>query len=61
MRPGRPPTRPTTRLSGWCKPTPDPHEIRVVTSDKGLTDRVATLGASVYPAASFRDLIDPRG
>jgi predicted RNA-binding protein with PIN domain len=38
-----------------------PHEIRVVTSDKGLTDRVATLGASVYPAASFRDLIDPRG
>jgi predicted RNA-binding protein with PIN domain len=38
-----------------------PHEIRVVTSDKGLTDRVATLGASVHPAASFRDLIDPRG
>jgi predicted RNA-binding protein with PIN domain len=38
-----------------------PHDIRVVTSDKGLTDRVATLGASVYPAAGFRDLIDPRG
>jgi predicted RNA-binding protein with PIN domain len=38
-----------------------PHEIRVVTSDKGLTNRVATLGAAVYPAASFRDLIDPRG
>jgi predicted RNA-binding protein with PIN domain len=38
-----------------------PREIRVVTSDKGLTDRVAALGASVYPAASFRDLIDPRG
>ncbi|OBH00686.1 RNA-binding protein [Mycobacterium sp. E2699] len=38
-----------------------PHAIRVVTSDKGLTDRVATLGASVYPAAGFRDLIDPRG
>ncbi len=38
-----------------------PHEIRVVTSDKGLTDRVAPLGASVYPAAGFRDLIDPRG
>ena len=37
-----------------------PDEIRVVTSDKGLTDRVAGLGASVYPAASFRDLIDPR-
>ncbi|OBF47516.1 RNA-binding protein [Mycobacterium sp. 852002-50816_SCH5313054-b] len=38
-----------------------PHDIRVVTSDKGLTDRVAALGASVYPAAGFRDLIDPRG
>jgi len=38
-----------------------PQEIRVVTSDNGLTDRVATLGASVHPAASFRDLIDPRG
>jgi predicted RNA-binding protein with PIN domain len=38
-----------------------PHDIRVVTSDKGLTERVTGLGASVYPAASFRDLIDPRG
>jgi predicted RNA-binding protein with PIN domain len=38
-----------------------PHEIRVVTSDKELTDRVASLGASVYPAAAFRDLIEPRG
>ncbi len=38
-----------------------PHDIRVVTSDKGLTDRVATLGDSVYPAAGFRDLIEPRG
>jgi len=38
-----------------------PHEIGVVTSDKVLTNRVASLGASVYPAASFRDLIDPRG
>ncbi|WP_068110573.1 NYN domain-containing protein [Mycobacterium sp. E2327] len=38
-----------------------PHEIRVVTSDKGLADRVGALGASVQPAASFRDLIDPRG
>jgi predicted RNA-binding protein with PIN domain len=38
-----------------------PHEIRVVTSDKDLIDRVASLGASTYPSASFRDLIDPRG
>lgn len=38
-----------------------PEQIRVVTSDKGLTERVTALGASVYPAASFRDLIDPRG
>ena len=35
-----------------------PHEIRVVTSDKALANRVASLGASVYPAPSFRDLID---
>ncbi len=40
---------------------PRPHELRVVTSDKGLTNRVTSLGASVYPAAGFRDLIDPRG
>ena len=40
---------------------PRPHDIRVVTSDKGLSDRVAGLGASVHPAASFRDLIDPGG
>lgn len=38
-----------------------PHEIRVVTSDKALTDRVRSLGASVYPAERFRDLVDPRG
>ncbi len=39
---------------------PRPHDIRVVTSDKGLSDRVVSLGASVHPAASFRDLVDPR-
>lgn len=39
---------------------PRPHDIRVVTSDKGLSDRVRSLGATVQPAASFRDLIDPR-
>jgi predicted RNA-binding protein with PIN domain len=38
-----------------------PHEIRVVTSDKALTDRVRSLGASVFPSESFRDLVDPRG
>ncbi len=37
-----------------------PDEIRVVTSDKGLTDRVRNLGAAVYRAEGFRDLIDPR-
>lgn len=36
------------------------HEIRVVTSDKVLADRVRTLGASVYPADRFRELFDPR-
>jgi predicted RNA-binding protein with PIN domain len=38
-----------------------PHDIRVVTSDRVLNDRVRTLGASVYPAERFRDLVDPRG
>ena len=38
-----------------------PHEITVVTSDKALSDRAASLGASVYPAERFRNLIDPRG
>jgi predicted RNA-binding protein with PIN domain len=37
-----------------------PHEIRVVTSDRGLTDRVRNLGASVCRAEGFRDLVDPR-
>ena len=36
-----------------------PHDIRVVTSDKALSDRVHSLGASVCPAESFRNLIDP--
>ncbi len=38
-----------------------PGEISVVTSDKALTERVRHLGASVYRAEGFRDLIDPRG
>jgi predicted RNA-binding protein with PIN domain len=40
---------------------PRPAEIRVVTSDKALTERVRNTGASVYRAEGFRDLIDPRG
>jgi predicted RNA-binding protein with PIN domain len=35
-----------------------PHEIRVVTSDIALADQVRDAGASCYPAASFRKLID---
>ena len=31
-----------------------------MTSDKGLTDRVRSLGAAVYRSEGFRDLIDPR-
>jgi len=38
-----------------------PGEIRVVTSDKALSERVRSLGASVFSADSFRDLVDPRG
>jgi predicted RNA-binding protein with PIN domain len=34
--------------------------ITVVTSDVTLADRVRSEGASVCPAATFRDLIDPR-
>ena len=37
-----------------------PHEIRVVTSDRVLADRVRSLGASVYPSETFRELVDPR-
>jgi predicted RNA-binding protein with PIN domain len=37
-----------------------PDEIRVVTSDRALTDRVHVLGASVVRAERFRDLVDPR-
>lgn len=37
-----------------------PEEIRVVTSDRTLTDRVKIAGASVYRAESFRNLVDPR-
>lgn len=40
---------------------PRPRDVRVVTSDKGLSERVLSLGASVHPAAGFRDLIEPRG
>ncbi|ETW22852.1 RNA-binding protein [Mycobacterium gastri 'Wayne'] len=36
-----------------------PETIRVVTSDKALTDRVRRLGAAVYPAERFRALIEP--
>jgi predicted RNA-binding protein with PIN domain len=34
-------------------------EISVVTSDVTLADRVRGAGASVYPAARFRSMIDP--
>jgi predicted RNA-binding protein with PIN domain len=39
---------------------PDPQSLTVVTSDSALVDRVRDAGASAYPAARFRDLIDPR-
>jgi predicted RNA-binding protein with PIN domain len=37
---------------------PDPTSIRVVTSDRVLTDLVHGLGATVEPASGFRDRID---
>jgi predicted RNA-binding protein with PIN domain len=36
-----------------------PAEITVVTSDATLAERVRHAGATAYPAAKFRDLIDP--
>lgn len=36
-----------------------PQHLTVVTSDGALADRVRRAGASVYPAAGFRDLVDP--
>jgi predicted RNA-binding protein with PIN domain len=38
-----------------------PQELTVVTSDSALAERVRSAGASVYPAAKFRTLIDPVG
>ena len=40
-----------------CDPRPD--EIRVVTSDRVLADRVRSAHASVYPAERLREDIDP--
>lgn len=40
---------------------PDPGQITVVTSDGALSDRVRNAGATVYPAARFRDILDRSG
>lgn len=37
-----------------------PADIRVVTSDGALTERIELAGGSVFPAERFRALIDPR-
>jgi predicted RNA-binding protein with PIN domain len=37
-----------------------PQDIRVVTSDSTLAERVQEAGASVYPAERFRSLVDPK-
>jgi uncharacterized protein YaiI (UPF0178 family) len=37
----------------------DPSNLTVVTSDGALSDRVLSAGARVYPAATFRNLVDP--
>lgn len=37
----------------------DPTRLTVVTSDAVLAERVRGAGASVHPAASFRNLVDP--
>lgn len=35
-------------------------DVVVVTSDRGLAERVRALGAQVHPAEAFRETIDPR-
>jgi predicted RNA-binding protein with PIN domain len=40
------------------KADPEPHDVRVVTSDRTLEDMVRALGAIVHPASSFRDQIE---
>lgn len=37
-----------------------PQQIRVVTSDRALADRVRSVDATVFPAERLRDLIDPQ-
>jgi uncharacterized protein YaiI (UPF0178 family) len=37
---------------------PDAHAVRVVTSDRGLSERAYTLGATVEGAESFRSRIE---
>ncbi len=39
----------------------EPQDLTVVTSDSVLAERVRSAGASVYSAASFRNLIDSVG
>ena len=54
MRPARVATRPTTRSSAGSRRRAEPGEIRVVTSDLWLVDRVRATGATVQSAdASF--------
>ena len=40
---------------------PQPEDIRVVTSDRRLADRVRAAGAVASPAGPFRALLDSRG
>jgi predicted RNA-binding protein with PIN domain len=37
---------------------PDPAKVQVVTSDRWLADRARAAGAMVYPAESFRSLLE---
>jgi predicted RNA-binding protein with PIN domain len=37
-----------------------PEQIRVATSDRGLSERVQLAGATVFSAERLRELIDPR-
>ena len=54
MPPARAATRPTMRSSAASSAELEPGEVRVVTSDLWLVDRVRAVGATVQSADAFR-------
>jgi flavin-dependent dehydrogenase len=55
-RPG--PNSADDEISRRLAADPDPGKVQVVTSDRWLADRARASGALVYPAESFRSLLE---